>query len=27
MDGGAVYDVDNMVILSPKFHLKMHRRG
>ncbi|WP_369987912.1 S-type pyocin domain-containing protein [Pseudomonas xanthosomatis] len=24
-DGGAVYDVDNMVILSPKFHVQMHR--
>lgn len=24
-DGGAVYDVDNMVILSPKFHVQIHR--
>ncbi|MGR6547778.1 S-type pyocin domain-containing protein [Pseudomonas plecoglossicida] len=24
-DGGGVYDIDNMVILSPKFHIKFHR--
>ncbi|WP_171030918.1 MULTISPECIES: S-type pyocin domain-containing protein [Pseudomonas] len=24
-DGGAVYDVDNLVILSPKFHLLKHK--
>lgn len=25
-DGGEVYDLDNMVIISPKFHMQMHRR-
>jgi hypothetical protein len=24
-DGGGVYDVDNIVIVSPKFHIKWHR--
>ncbi|MDH0731532.1 S-type pyocin domain-containing protein [Pseudomonas sichuanensis] len=26
VDGGEVYDLDNMVIISPKFHMQMHRR-
>ncbi|MCI0912216.1 S-type pyocin domain-containing protein [Pseudomonas putida] len=27
VEGGAVYDVDNIVILSPKFHINIHRKG
>lgn len=26
-DGGAVYDIDNMIILSPKLHILMHKNG
>jgi len=27
VEGGAVYDVDNIVIVSPKFHIDFHRKG
>lgn len=26
-DGGAVYDVENMIILSPKFHVEAHKEN
>ncbi|MGC6388359.1 HNH endonuclease signature motif containing protein [Ewingella sp. S1.OA.A_B6] len=26
-DGGAVYDVDNIEILTPKRHIELHKNG